>query len=103
MNDDLNKWEAVRHDPRAIQYIENPSKELLRYAINKSFGVVHDIKNIPEDIQFEIVENTPHAIAYIQNPTENVQEYILKNHRRLIYEIRNPCDKIKILKKIKEL
>jgi hypothetical protein len=49
------------------------------------------------------VENTPYTIAYIQNPTENVQEYILKNHRHLIYAIRNPCDKIKILKKIREI
>ena len=64
--------EAVKGNPTAIQYIDNPT----------------------EKVQLAAVEKNPHAILYIENPSEEVQLAAVQQDGNYIQTISNPSDKV---------
>jgi hypothetical protein len=69
-----DKWmAAVTHSGYAIEYIENPSENILMAALKDhmyAIEFIKNIKNLPENVQMAVVRNYVSAIQYIKNPSK---------------------------------
>lgn len=91
------KWLAVKISPDAIEYIDNPSEELLQYAIQHgSVGAIKHIDNPPEEMQLAAVNKRGDFISYIKNPSEKVKWTAIKKDPFAITYFDNPSEEMQV-------
>ena len=66
------KIEAVKNLGIAIEYIENPSKEVQLEAVKQNGYAIEYIENPSKEVQLAAVRENGYAIQYIKTPLEEV-------------------------------
>lgn len=79
-----------------MEYIKNPSKELLLAVIADSGYNIKHIKNPSLEIQLAAVDKTPGALLYIKNPSEQVQLAAVTSSPDAIKYIYKPSETVQI-------
>jgi len=59
-------WSALKNDPMAIEYINIPTVDMIRYAVTKMPYLARYVKDIPFDICLDIVQGNPYSINNLQ-------------------------------------
>ena len=94
----MNKPEfIINTNPKAIQFLENPSEELKQLAVSKNGDLISYIKNPSEEIQIIAVKQDAYHIIDIKSPSELVQLAAVEQNPTVINHIENPTEKAKIL------
>lgn len=83
--------EALKINGRGLEFLENPSLELQKIAIESVPCSIKFIKNPCEEIQILAVKKEDFAINYISNPCEEAQLLALESDKDLYNRILNPC------------
>jgi len=93
---------AIESSPRAIEKIKNPTKEIQILAINKimkdgSFNIALTklIENFDEEAQIVAIKHNPQIIKFITYPSEKVQLEAVKINPFVIKNIINATPKAK--------
>lgn len=88
---------AIYTYPRSIQYLDNPSEELLLYAIDNDSSSFQFFKNPPENVIKRAVEKRPLNIQYVPNPTEELMTIAVRLRPDTIRFIKNPPEDIQLI------
>ena len=86
----------VKQDWAVLVYIQNPSDEVVRIALDQSGWAIRYITNPSEELQLRAVETQYDALQYIANPSERVQMAAVKSNYLALRYIQNPT--LEILK-----
>lgn len=94
----LNEYylSAVEYDPWALEYIDNPSEEVQKVAVQLNAYNIGNIENPSEEIQKLAVSNRGYAIKFIKNPSEELQIEAVRREPSAIRYIKNPSEKVQI-------
>lgn len=88
---------VVKNRGRHIQYIHNPSEEVLIAAVKQDGEAIKFIDNPSEEVQIEAVKNYPIVIEYIDNPSEKVQiAMVSDNGYAITYIKETPSEKVQL-------
>jgi hypothetical protein len=89
---------AVQQDGQDIKYIDNPSEELKKLAVQTKNGLaIHYIKNPSEEVKKLAVQENGYAIRFIKNPSEEIQKLAVQQDAFAIRYIDNPSEEVKKL------
>ncbi len=88
---------AMEKNPKALQYIEHPPKEIQQLSIDKLIGyngfdlvLAKKISKFDEDMQIKAVTKAPQIIKYIYQPSIKVQLAAVRKNPYAICSIKNP-------------
>lgn len=72
--DEMHKIVMIR-EPKSIQYMNNPSHDVIKYVTNINPELIKFIKEPPEDIVLSILKRLPkkHAHTYINKKTDKIK------------------------------
>jgi hypothetical protein len=88
---------VIKNRGRHIQYIRNPSEEVLLAAVKQDGEAIKFIDNPSEEVQIEAVKNYPITIEYIDNPSEKVQLAMVSDNGYAITYIKGtPSEKVQL-------
>lgn len=65
-------YRAVSRDPSTIQYIHNPSKEIIFYVLERDPKYIKYILKPSDEMILYAIESNPLAIRYVQNKTNTL-------------------------------
>ena len=68
-------WTQYEDNPRRIQYIKNPAKEVQLAVVRRLNGFILPIVNPCEEAQIAAIQMNPEMIKYIENPTKNALKF----------------------------
>jgi len=83
-------------DGSAIEYIENPSEELQLLAVKQDYSALEYIKNPSAKVQMAAVAAHGKSIRYIKNPSEELQLIAVKQDGSAISAIHQPSEAVKL-------
>jgi hypothetical protein len=93
---------AVTKDPRAIDYIKDPTNAVRVAAVSKNAHTIQYIKDASDDLIRLALKNSPSAIRYFEDPAEWMQLYVVERYPDLIGRIKNPALSAQVAALIKE-
>lgn len=95
-NEDLQNIfiDAIKTDSRAIQYINNKTYDLCKYAVEISGNNLKYIDEQTEELCLIAVTNYPNAIRYIKKQTDKIALQTVKCNGFMIDYIKNQTDDI---------
>ncbi len=76
---------ALQYDGLAIQYIQNPDKDLQLEAVKNNGWAIQYIQDPDKDVQLEAVKKDGSIIQCIQNPDKDVQLEAIKNNPFVVH------------------
>ena len=79
-----NQLHAVKQDGFAIQFIDNPSEEVMLHAVKQDGWAIQFIHNPSEDVMLHAVKQDGFAIRFIKNPSEDVMLHAVKQNKEAI-------------------
>ena len=84
--------QTIREDGCAIEYIDNPSKQLQLEAVRRNGRAIKYIDNPSEEVQLAAVRQNGRAIKYIKNPSDYIKSIVdvIETSERFIYVLHEP-------------
>ena len=89
--------EAVNAKGWAIQFIENPTEEIMLKAVSKDYDSIKYIKNPSEEVQLESINKYWAAIKFIDNPSLEARRAAVIGNEEAINYINFDLDELKVL------
>jgi hypothetical protein len=76
---------AVQQNPEILGILDNPSRSVQKFALNRSTGyIIKYIKDPDEELQLLALQHSSGPIVYIQNPTKRVTDQVLRDEDFII-------------------
>jgi len=88
---------AIYNYPRSIQYLDNPTEEQQLTAINNDASSFQFINNPSETVIEEVLYIRPTTIQYIPNPTEKQMTIAVNGRAETIHYIKNPPESVQLV------
>lgn len=87
---------AVDSMPRALQYIAHPSKELLRYVVDRGWNNLSLIDNPDDELIHVALAQSGWAIQYIPEPSEELQLLAVTHNYDAIKFLDHPSEAVQM-------
>ncbi|MDU1674231.1 MAG: hypothetical protein E6831_10335, partial [Veillonella sp.] len=82
--------------PRAIQFVENPTEELLKALVEKDWAVLEYISDPSDTLIQSALAQSGWAIRYIANPSEELQLEAVKANYDALQYIKAPSEAVQL-------
>ena len=87
---------AVKTNPRAIEFIDNPTEELMKEAVLAGWSNLNYIKKPSYDVLKLAIEQRGWAIQYVKEPIEELQIMAVKKDYDSIKYIKEPSETVQV-------
>ena len=87
---------GVRNKPEILQYIKNPSEEVVLTALYFSPDVIKFVENPSDNLKNLAVSREPETIKYINNPSEELIFFAVSRAPEVIKYVKNPSEELQI-------
>lgn len=97
-DDDLDEYSSeerlflVKHFPRAIRRLSNPSEEEQLIAVTKDPRAIEYIKDPTHAVQVAAVSKNAHTIKYVKDASDDLIRLALKNSPMVIRDFEDPAE-----------
>lgn len=86
----------IQQYPKLLQFIDNPSDDIIIAAVRKDPLVIEYVDNPSERVQFAAVHGSPYAIQAMRNPTDKVLIRTINDHPSVFELIDRPSENVQL-------